>query len=403
MSMIEVKVPDIGDYKEVEVIEVLVSVGDEIAIDDTIISLESDKATLEVPSTHSGVIKELKISVGDKVSEGSLVLLLEANLETGGEKVGQKAQEVTPTQKTSAEKNFNTLPPQHHRHHQIKVESVADDDTDLSCDVMVLGSGPGGYTAAFRAADLGLSVILVEKHDKIGGVCLNVGCIPSKALLHTAKVIDEADEMKAHGISFGKPKIDIEKLRDWKDSIINRLTGGLKDMAKKRKVKIVQGFGKFIDDHHLEVTADDQSQKIYFKNAIIAAGSTPVKLPFLPDDSRIINSTGALSLKDIPKHLLVLGGGIIGLEMATVYRALGSKITVVEAFDTLMAGADKDVVRPYQKRVANQYENIWLETKVTGVEATKAGLKTTFEGKHAPDKPDLIRCHFECCWEGTQW
>ena len=386
MSMIEVKVPDIGDYKEVEVIEVLVSVGDEIAIDDTIISLESDKATLEVPSTHSGVIKELKISVGDKVSEGSLVLLLEANLETGGEKVKEeKTQEVTPTQKTSAEKNPTPTTPK-----STTSQSVADDDTDLSCDVMVLGSGPGGYTAAFRAADLGLSVILIEKHDKIGGVCLNVGCIPSKALLHAAKVIDEADEMKAHGISFGKPKIDIDKLRDWKDSIINRLTGGLKDMAKKRKVKIVQGFGKFIDDHHLEVTADNQSQKIYFKNAIIAAGSTPVKLPFLPDDSRIINSTGALSLKDIPKHLLVLGGGIIGLEMATVYRALGSKITVVEAFDTLMAGADKDVVRPYQKRVANQYENIWLETKVTGVEATKAGLKTTFEGKHAPDKPVLF-------------
>jgi len=262
---------------------------------------------------------------------------------------------------------------------------------DMSCDVLVLGSGPGGYTAAFRAADLGLNVLLVERYNRIGGVCLNVGCIPSKTLLHAAKVIDETESMSAHGVSFGKPKINLEQLREWKNGIVNQLTSGLKSMAKQRKVQIVTGVGEFLDQNHLCVT-DTENKKLtlHFENAIIAVGSQPVKLPFLPEDSRIVDSTGSLELTDIPEHMLVIGGGIIGLEMATVYHALGSKISVVEMLDGLMAGADRDIVRPFQKRISKQYENIWLETKVTKVEALKNGLKVHFEGKNAPEKPQMF-------------
>jgi dihydrolipoamide dehydrogenase len=257
--------------------------------------------------------------------------------------------------------------------------------------VLVLGSGPGGYTAAFRAADLGQKVVLVERYKRIGGVCLNVGCIPSKTLLHAAKVIDETELMSEHGISFAKPKINLDQLRDWKNGIVNQLTAGLKSLAKQRKVQIVSGFGEFLDQNHLCVTdAGAKKITIHFENAVIAAGSKPVKLPFLPDDSRIIDSTGALELTGIPEKMLVLGGGIIGLEMATVYHALGSKITIVEMLDGLMAGADRDIVRPFQKRITKQYENIWLETKVTKVEALKKGLKVHFEGKNAPDKPQMF-------------
>ena len=257
----------------------------------------------------------------------------------------------------------------------------------------MLGSGPGGYTAAFRAADLGRQVVLVERHEQIGGVCLNVGCIPSKTLLHAAKIIVEAEEMDAHGISFGKPSIDLDKLREWKNGIIRQLTGGLKNMAKQRNVTILNGYGEFIDSNHLRVT--DKNEKITtinFSNAVIAAGSRPVKLPFLPDDPRIIDSTGSLELASIPKNLLVIGGGIIGLEMATVYHALGSRITIVEMLDGLMAGADRDLVRPFQKRIAKQYDNIWLETRVTEVEALKKGLRVHFEGKNSPDKPQMYDC-----------
>ena len=255
----------------------------------------------------------------------------------------------------------------------------------------MLGSGPGGYTAAFRAADLGQKVVLVERYKRIGGVCLNVGCIPSKTLLHAAKVIDETELMSEHGISFAKPKINLDQLRDWKNGIVNQLTAGLKSLAKQRKVQIVSGFGEFLDQNHLCVTdAGAKKITIHFENAVIAAGSQPVKLPFLPDDSRIIDSTGALELTGIPEKMLVLGGGIIGLEMATVYHALGSKITIVEMLDGLMAGADRDIVRPFQKRITKQYENIWLETKVTKVEALKKGLKVHFEGKNAPDKPQMF-------------
>ena len=395
MMSIEVKVPDIGDFADVEIIEVLVSEGDHIAIDDTLISLESDKATLEVPSTHNGTIQSLKVKVGDKVSKGSVIALVEATSTDDTQTPSQadsKASEVdspsTPTATPSTQPSTqssstpkNTPSP----------ATTADKDADMSCDVMVLGSGPGGYTAAFRVADLGLNVVMVEKYSSIGGVCLNVGCIPSKALLHAAKVIDEANEMTPYGIHFNKPKVDIDKLLLWKNGIISKLTGGLKTMAGQREVSIVQGVGEFIDPHHLKInTPDGNSKKIHFKNAIIAAGSKAVKLPFLPEDDRIIDSTGALELKKIPKHLLVLGGGIIGLEMATVYRALGAKISIVEMLDGLMAGADKDIVRPYQKRIAKQYENIWLQTKVVAVEASKKGLKVTFEGKNAPAKPMLF-------------
>ena len=381
MMRIEVKVPDIGDFTDVEIIEVLVNEGDSIEVDQTLISLESDKATLEVPSTQDGVIKELRVQIGDKVSEGHVIAIVEgSSASTAKSDTADTNPLATPAPKPAHDET--TTPPS--ATHAV----AADGDVDYSCDVMVLGSGPGGYTAAFRAADLGLKVVMVEKYSAIGGVCLNVGCIPSKALLHAAKVIDEAADMKDHGISFSKPKVDIKQLLSWKSGIISKLTGGLKTMAGQRKVQIVQGVGEFINPNHLQVnTPDGSKQKIYFKNAIIAAGSKPVQLPFLPQDDRIMDSTGALELNGVPQHLLVLGGGIIGLEMATVYRALGAKISIVEMLDGLMAGADKDIVRPYQKRIQKQYENIWLQTKVVAVESTKEGLKVTFEGKNAPQKP----------------
>ena len=276
---------------------------------------------------------------------------------------------------------------------EAKISADSSVTADISCEVLVLGSGPGGYTAAFRAADLGRQIVLVERHEQIGGVCLNVGCIPSKTLLHAAKIIVEAEEIGAHGISFGKPLIDLDKLREWKNGIIRQLTGGLKNMAKQRNVTILNGFGKFIDSNHLRIT--DKNEKITtinFSNAVIAAGSRPVKLPLLPDDPRIIDSTGSLELGSIPKNLLVIGGGIIGLEMATVYHALGSRVTIVEMLDGLMAGADRDLVRPFQKRIAKQYANIWLETRVTEVEALKKGLRVHFEGKNSPDKPQMYDC-----------
>ena len=381
MSISEVKVPDIGDFQDVEVIEVICKEGQSVAVEDPLITLESDKATMDVPSPLAGRILSIKIKSGDKVSEGNLILELEPSGASEPE-----AQKLIQAEDQSSETKISP---------SIDTNISADTSAaaDISCEVLVLGSGPGGYTAAFRAADLGRQVVLVERHEQIGGVCLNVGCIPSKTLLHAAKIIVEAEEMDAHGISFGKPSIDLDKLREWKNGIIRQLTGGLKNMAKQRNVTIVNGYGEFIDSNHLRVT--DKNEKITtinFSNAVIAAGSRPVKLPFLPDDPRIIDSTGSLELASIPKNLLVIGGGIIGLEMATVYHALGSRITIVEMLDGLMAGADRDLVRPFQKRIAKQYDNIWLETRVTEVEALKKGLRVHFEGKNSPDKPQMYDC-----------
>ena len=381
MSISEVKVPDIGDFQDVEVIEVICKEGQSVAVEDPLITLESEKATIDVPSPLAGKILRIKIKAGDKVSEGNLIL----ELETSGASEPE-AQKLNQTEDHSSGTGDSA-------YIDTEISSDLSADADISCEVLVLGSGPGGYTAAFRAADLGRQVVLVERYEQIGGVCLNVGCIPSKTLLHAAKIIVEAKEMDAHGISFRKPSIDLDKLREWKNGIISQLTGGLKNMAKQRNVTIVNGFGEFIDSNHLHVT--DKNEKITtikFSNAVIAAGSRPVKLPFLPDDPRIIDSTGSLELASIPKNLLVIGGGIIGLEMATVYHALGSRINIVEMLDGLMAGADRDLVRPFQKRIAKQYDNIWLETRVTEVEALKKGLRVHFEGKNSPDKPQMYDC-----------
>ena len=379
MNFTEIKVPDIGDFQDVEIIEIICKIGDTVVAEDPLISVESDKATMEIPSPSAGIVREIKVKVGDKVSAGTLILKMEET-----EVSTKKDEKQTNEKADSAEKSVESEPAP-------KAAESYSGKADISCGVLVLGSGPGGYTAAFRAADLGQKVVLVERYKRIGGVCLNVGCIPSKSLLHAAKVIDETELMSEHGISFAKPKINLDQLRDWKNGIVNQLTAGLKSLAKQRKVQIVSGFGEFLDQNHLCVTdAGAKKITIHFENAVIAAGSQPVKLPFLPDDSRIIDSTGALELNGIPEKMLVMGGGIIGLEMATVYHALGSKITIVEMLDGLMAGADRDIVRPFQKRITKQYENIWLETKVTKVEALKKGLKVHFEGKNAPDKPQMF-------------
>ena len=379
MNFTEIKVPDIGDFQDVEIIEIICKIGETVVTEDPLISVESDKATMEVPSPSAGIVREIKVKVGDKVSAGTLILKMEET-----EVSTKKDEKQINLKGDSSEKSVESEPPP-------EAADSYSGEAEISCDVLVLGSGPGGYTAAFRAADLGQKVVLVERYKRIGGVCLNVGCIPSKTLLHAAKVIDETELMSEHGISFAKPKINLDQLRDWKNGIVNQLTAGLKSLAKQRKVEIISGVGEFLDQNHLCVTdAEDKKSTIRFENAVIAAGSQPVKLPFLPEDPRIIDSTGALELTDIPEKLLVLGGGIIGLEMATVYHALGSKITIVEMLDGLMAGADRDIVRPFQKRISKQYENIWLETKVTKVEALKKGLKVHFEGKNAPDKPQMF-------------
>ena len=357
----DIKVPDIGDFTDVPVVSVLVSVGDTVAEEDPLIELESDKATMEVPSPAAGVIKEIKVGEGDKVSEGSVIMVLE------GAEAGDAPAEA-PKEDAKAAPTA------------VAATGTATGQGDIHAEVVVLGSGPGGYTAAFRAADLGKKTVLIEKYPDLGGVCLNVGCIPSKALLHVAKVITEAEEMSSHGVSFGKPKIDLDELRDFKNSVIGQLTGGLGGLAKGRKVTTVQGYGRFTGPNMIEVQGDDGITKVSFDQCIIAAGSEPVQLPFIPhDDERVIDSTGALELRDIPKKMLILGGGIIGLEMACVYDALGSKISVVEFMDQLMPGADKDIVKPLHKRIDGRYENIWLKTKVTAVEAQKKGLKVTFE------------------------
>ncbi|MDD9715195.1 dihydrolipoyl dehydrogenase [Dinoroseobacter sp. PD6] len=357
----EIKVPDIGDFTDVPVVSILVAVGDTVAEEDPLIELESDKATMEVPSPAAGVVKEIKVAEGDNVSEGTVIMVFES---AGAEEAPKGADEAPAA----------AAAPQ-----AVAATGTATGPGDVHGEVVVLGSGPGGYTAAFRAADLGKKVVLIERYPSLGGVCLNVGCIPSKALLHVAKVITEAEEMGAHGVSFGKPKVDLDELRAFKDSVIGQLTGGLGGLAKGRKVEVVTGYGKFTGPNMIAVEGEDGVTTVSFDQCIIAAGSEPVNLPFLPEDDRIIDSTGALELKDIPNRMLILGGGIIGLEMACVYDALGSDITVVEFMDQLMPGADKDIVKPLHKRIEGRYENILLKTKVTGVEALKKGLKVTFE------------------------
>ncbi len=371
MSVIEVHVPDIGDFQDVEIIEILVKPGDLVEAETSMITLESDKATIDIPAPQAGVVAELLVKVGDMVSEGSTILKMGAVAATDDKKIFDEAQKTVSVVQEPPQAAFHT------------------GKADLEAQVVVLGSGPGGYTAAFRAADLGLDTILIEK-GKIGGVCLNVGCIPSKALLHAAKVIEEAKSMSSHGIQFGTPEIDIDSLRSWKDSIVGNLVGGLTGMSKQRKVRVVEGYGEFLDPFHFRVVCEDGNSKtIKFEKAIIAAGSVPFSLPFLPDDPRIVDSTGALELRSRPKKMLVIGGGIIGLEMATVYHALGAEITVVEMLKGLMMGADRDVVRPFEKWVSKRYENIWLETRVTKVIASKEGLLVTFEGKSSPSEPQL--------------
>jgi dihydrolipoamide dehydrogenase len=361
MASEEVQVPDIGDFKEVVVIEVLVKPGDRITKEQSLVTLESDKATMEIPSPGEGVVKELRIKLGDKVSKGSTILVLEAS------------ESISSPPKAPASVAASPAAP-------AKGTTTA----DVECDVVVLGSGPGGYSAAFRAADLGMKTVLVERYATLGGVCLNVGCIPSKALLHTAAVVDAARSLADHGVSFGEPKLDLPKLRAFKDKVVGKLTGGLAAMAKMRKVTVVTGVGLF-ENSNLLAVRDGEGKKttIKFTSAIIAAGSQATKLPFLPDDPRIVDSTGALELKGVPKKMLVIGGGIIGLEMGTVYSTLGTRLDVVEMMDGLMLGADRDRVAVWQKFNAKRFDNVFLKTKTTKVEAAKDGLKVTFEGEQS--------------------
>ena len=396
MATIDIKVPDIGDFAEVTVIELMVKAGDTIRAEQSLITVESDKASMEIPSSHAGVVKELKLKLGDKVKEGSLVLLLESN-ETSSPtgQVGSPSPQPSPLLGEGSNAPAVTNVP--------NVTSSAPaaagyaGTVDQECDLLVLGAGPGGYSAAFRAADLGLKVIVVERYASLGGVCLNVGCIPSKALLHVAAVMDEVSHMAALGVDFGAPVVNIDKLRSHKEKVVTKLTGGLAAMAKMRKVTIVRGYGAFVGPNHVQVeetsgSAQDKTgktQTIGFKNCIIAAGSQAVRLPFMPEDPRVVDSTGALALKAVPKRMLILGGGIIGLEMGTVYSTLGARLDVVEMLDGLMQGADRDLVKIWQKMNAPRFDNIMLKTKTVGAKATPAGIEVTFaaaeEGGKAPE------------------
>ena len=376
-QVIEIKVPDIGDYKNIPVIDIYVKVGDTIAVEDALVTLESDKATLDVPSSHAGVVKELKVAVGDKISEGSVVLLLEvaeaASAPAAESKPAAETTAAPAAPATSAPASAPVAP-------VAPVANTYSGSVDITCDMLVLGAGPGGYSAAFRSADLGMDTVLVERYATLGGVCLNVGCIPSKALLHSVAVMDEAKHLSAHGISFGEPSVDINKLRDYKDSVVKKLTTGLAGMAKMRKVNVVQGVGAFLDANHLQVTAGDGTQKVVrFAKAIIAAGSRVVKLPFIPEDPRIVDSTGALELRQVPKKMLIIGGGIIGLEMGTVYSSLGARLDVVEMMDGLMQGADREAVKVWQKYNAHRFDNVYINTKTVAVEAKDDGIYVTFE------------------------
>jgi dihydrolipoamide dehydrogenase len=385
-NITEVRVPDIGDFKDVAVIEILVKPGDRVEAEASLITLESDKATMDIPAPAAGVVREIKLKVGDKVSEGTPILSLErgeaqpatppatsaprsqpAPLQAEGKGAGVRAAAPTP----------------------VSAAGAFSGTADLQCDVVVLGSGPGGYSAAFRAADLGLTTVLVERYPALGGVCLNVGCIPSKALLHIAAVMDEARHLAQHGVAFGEPQVDIEQLRAWKSKVVGKLTGGIASMARARKVTVVEGVGKFAGPNHMAVETAGGRKVVAFKHAIIAAGSQAARLPFLPEDPRIVDSTAALELPMRPQRMLVIGGGIIGLEMGTVYSTLGARLDVVEMLDGLMTGADRDLVAVWQKFNAKRFDNVMLKTKTTRVEVTGAGLKVWFEGEKAPAEPQL--------------
>jgi dihydrolipoamide dehydrogenase len=400
MATQELKVPDIGDFKDIPVIEILVKVGDTVAKEQSLVTLESDKATMEVPAESAGVVKELRVKLGDKVSQGTVVAVIEpsagsaAPLPPGGrvpDRAGEGviAKPATPPNPTPSPQ---PSPPG---------GGSYNGKADLECEVLVLGAGPGGYSAAFRSADLGMKTIIVERYASLGGVCLNVGCIPSKALLHTAAVMDEVKAMAKHGISFGEPTIDMAKLREHKEKVIGKLTGGLAQMAKMRKVDVVRGYGAFLDPYHVEVemtTGSGQEKTgekkvIKFQKCIIAAGSQAVRLPFMPDDPRVVDSTGALLLNTKPERMLVIGGGIIGLEMATVYSTLGARIDVVEMLDTVMTGADRDLVKVWEKVNAPRFDNMMLKTKTVAAEAKPDGIYVSFEGEKAPKEPqryDLV-------------
>ncbi len=397
---IEVKIPDVGDFHDIPVIEVMVKAGDTVKAEDSLITLESDKATIDVPAPAAGTVKAVKIKVGDKVSKDSLVLLLEVaavaekptvpapaapGVVPGRTDYGAK--DATPAKAAVAQPAPAPPAP------APAPAGTYKGKVDVECEMLVLGAGPGGYSAAFRAADLGMKTVLVERYAALGGVCLNVGCIPSKALLHVAAVTEEAQKLSEHGVTFGAPQFDLDKLRGWKTKVVGKLTGGLMQMAKMRKVEVVRGVGKFLDPYHLEValaSGDGQQttgekKVVRFAKAIIAAGSQAVKLPFVPDDPRIVDSTGALELRSVPKKMLVIGGGIIGLEMATVYSALGSRIDVVEMLDGLMPGADRDLVRVWDKMNTQRFDRVMLKTRTVKAEALKEGIKVWFEGENAPD------------------
>jgi len=386
MSSVEVKVPDIGDFTDVPVIEVFVKPGDTVAAEDSLVTLESDKATMDVPAPSAGKIEKVLVKVGDKVSEGTLIAIL-ASAEAGATKPV-----AAPSAPASAAPAPAKPAPPAPAAAPIPGAATYTGKADIECGMLVLGSGPGGYSAAFRAADLGLKTVLVERYAALGGVCLNVGCIPSKALLHIAGVMDETKTLAEHGIAFGDPKVDLDKLRAWKDKVVGKLTGGLGGMAKARKVEVVRGIGQFLDPHHLEVELTDgpgqaktgAKKIVKFAQAIIAAGSQVVRLPFIPEDPRVLDSTSALELASVPKRLLVIGGGIIGLEMGTVYSTLGSRLDVVEMLDGLMPGADRDLVRVWEKMNKPRFDRIMLSTKTTAVEAKPDALWVTFEGPNAP-------------------
>jgi len=403
MAIVEVKVPDIGDFNDVPVIEVLVKPGDTVKAEDSLVTLESDKATMDVPSPSAGVVKAVTVKVGDKVSQGTALLTLDS-----GAAASPPAKTAAPS--TSAQPSppgvasapaaapaAKVAPPAAGVAAPGPAAATYTGRADVECEMLVLGSGPGGYSAAFRAADLGMKTVLVERYASLGGVCLNVGCIPSKALLHTAAVMDEVKTMGAHGISYAAPAIDLDKLRGFKDSVVKKLTGGLAGMAKARKVDVIRGIGRFLDAHHLEVQATSgtgreptaERKVVRFAKAIIAAGSEAVKLPFMPDDPRIVDSTGALQLSSIPKRMLVVGGGIIGLEMANVYSSLGARIDVVEMLDGVMTGADRDLVKVWEKKNAPRFDNLMMKTKTVAAKATKAGIEVGFEGAKAPGTPQV--------------
>ena len=367
MSEKDLLLPDIGDFKDVEVIELLVAAGDSVNAEDSLLMLESDKATMDIPSPYSGTITKMSVAVGDKISQGSLLGVIEM----AAADVQAPVAEPAPAKAATANATSPAIPA---------------GAADIETEVVVLGAGPGGYTAAFRAADLGQKVVLIERYDSLGGVCLNVGCIPSKALLHTAQIINEAEHIKANGVDFGKPKLDLDGINGFKNKVVGKLTGGLSGLAKQRKVTVIHGVGQFIDANNIAVEKDGKSTQIRFDNCIIAAGSQATEIPPFPnDDDRLMDSTDALELKDVPKKLLIVGGGIIGLEMATVYHALGSEITVVEFMDTLIPGCDKDLVRALNKVISKRYKSILLKTKVTEIKAQKNGLKVSFEGAKAPE------------------